>query len=80
MIFQVLETEFSSLRSLMDPLHLSVAAWMVREPIDSEAEEEEEEEEDDECVKENDLAQQRYQVVEKALRDLREELESSLAE
>ena len=78
MIFQVLETEFSSLRSLMDPLHLSVAAWMVREPIDSEAEEEEEE--DDECVKENDLVQQRYQVVEKALRDLREELESSLAE
>ena len=73
-----MESEFSELRSLMDPLHMTVAAWSVREPTDSEAEEEEGGE--DECVIEKEKAQKRYEAIQESLRSLREELESSLAE
>ena len=67
---------------------MAVAAWSVREPTDSE------EEEvgvaggeevgvaggEDQCVKEKDAVQERYEQVQESLRQLREELESSLAE
>ena len=67
---------------LMDPLHMSVAAWSVREPTDSEREEEEGggAGEEDECVKEKEAVQERYEHVQESLRLLCEELESSLAE
>ena len=63
----------------MDPLNLSAAAWMVREPVDSECEDEEGEGRD-ECFQENERVQQRYLDIERGLKNLREELESSLAE
>lgn len=62
----------------MDPLHLSVASWSVREPLDSEGEGEEGG--IDECVKEKECVQERYETVQENVRTLREQLESSLAE
>jgi DNA repair exonuclease SbcCD ATPase subunit len=85
-MMESLEGEFAVLRSLMDPLHMSVAAWTVREPTDSEGEEEvggasnDEGGVVDECVREKEKVQERYESVQENLRLLRTELESSLAE
>ena len=79
---QNLETQFSTLRSLMDPLHLAAAAWAVKEPIDSEDEGAESvgEATTDLCASQNTAVQERYSVIERAMRNMRETLESSLAE
>ncbi len=77
-IIQALENEFSSLRSLMDPLNMSAAAWTVREPLDSESEDNGDTV--DQYTTEYELVQQRYSKVEQSMKHLRETLESSLAE
>ena len=48
------------------------------EPVDSEGEGEEVDE--DECVKERDVAYHRYEALQELMRQLRQELDGSLAE
>ena len=59
---------------------MSVASWSVREPTDSECEEDNNNSSSDECVIEKDNVQERYESIQENLRQLRVELESSLAE
>lgn len=73
-----MDSEFSILHSLMDNVQMTVAAWSVREPTDSEAEEDQEEE--DICVTKKDKAQGHYDEIQKSLKSLQKELKSSLAE
>ncbi len=66
----------------MDPLHIAAAAWAVKEPIDSEDEGAESVggATTDLCVSQSTSVQERYSVIESAMRNMRETLESSLAE
>ena len=73
-----MDSEFSILHSLMDNVQMTVAAWSVREPTDSEAEEDQEEE--DTCVTRKDKAQRHYDEIQESLKCLQKELKSSLAE
>ena len=57
---------------------MSAAAWTVRDPLDSESEDTDDT--TDQYMAENEQIQERYLKVEQAMHDLRENLESSLAE
>ena len=64
----------------MDNVYVTVAAWIAREPVDSENEDDNLEADSDPCLRKKDEVQLRYESLQSTINEHRMKLESSLAQ